>query len=395
MDIPGQSDRKILMIFHRYLEAGGEEGSVARIAETMKHLFSVEEYYYSTREWLQLPFAKLRAPFLMRRNGRVLDTLRRLQDSHGFDFWQVHNVFPGISVALYELAAELKLPLVQYLHNYRFGCPRATYHVQGAHCTRCGPGRFLPSWPRRCWRGSLPATIALSFALKRFWSGKMPGMIHLFIALSEAQKKMHVKMGIPKEKIRVIHHFLDADTDPAPPPPLGGDVLFLGRITEEKGVGLLLESWKKLDPGQRKLRIVGDGPLLPAMKRRAEELGLRRVVFTGFLPQSEHAALWRDTSVVVVPSVWMEPFGMVVLEAWRQARPVVATSMGSFPELIENDQDGWLADPNPDAFSEALRKALQDGDRCIEFGRRGRRKLVEEFNRERWLRQISAVYEAE
>ncbi len=214
----------------------------------------------------------------------------------------------------------------------------------------------------------------------------------MFIAISQAQKEMHVKMGLPEEKIRVIPHFLDAGSEPVSSPPVDGHILFLGRISEEKGVKLLLEAWQKVDSGRRKLRIVGEGPELPAMKRLARNLVLRQVEFLGFVPKSRHPDLWSSTSVLVAPSVWMEPFGMVVLEAWREGRPIVATTLGSFPELIEDERDGWLADPTPAAFAEALQKALDSGERCIEMGERGRVKLEQEFNKDRWLRQISAFY---
>jgi glycosyltransferase involved in cell wall biosynthesis len=382
----------ILQIFNRYLEYGGEEGSVARIAGTLGEQFKLQTFYGSTDEQLARPFGKWRMPGWMIKNRRVLDELRDFQARENFSLWQIHNVFPAVSIAAYELAFELGVPVVQYLHNYRFGCAGGTNFRNGSVCTDCRPGHNLPAIRHRCWRGSLPATLAMTNALRRFWQLDPARSIHAFIAISEAQKNHHVEIGLPAERIHVVRHFLDAGPEPVHSPPPDGDVLFLGRLVEEKGLHLLLDAWARVDSHGRTLRIVGDGPLQPALRQKIDSMGLKNVALEGFVPRELHDALWRRAAFFVAPSVWLEPFGMVVLEAWRQARPVLATNLGSFPEMIRHGETGWLAEPTPDAFAATLQAALDAKDSCSAIGRAGRSELLDHYNKDRWLGEVSRVY---
>ena len=376
---------KILQIFNRYLEYGGEEGSVPRIANVLKKVGRVTLYEGSTEKILERPGGKYLMPFLMQKNSKVLADLEAIHNREKFDVWQVHNVFPGLSVAVYELAAKLGVPVIQYLHNYRFGCASATYFRDGKVCVECRPDCFAPAIKHRCWRGSLLATASMVAALKRFWKAGGIENIKAFIALSETQKKMHVNMGLPEEKIHVLQHFLEDGEQDSADPPTDGDVLYIGRLTEEKGAALLIRCWARVDSKGRRLRIVGKGEASDDLKKLVEEEKIDNVIFEGFVPKEKQISLWNEASFFVAPSVWNEPFGMVVLEAWKQSRPVLATRLGSYPDLITDGEDGWLADPDDESFAEALQVALDSSAECKRMGRVGRCKLLREYSESKWL----------
>jgi glycosyltransferase involved in cell wall biosynthesis len=137
---------------------------------------------------------------------------------------------------------------------------------------------------------------------------------------------------------------------------------------------------------------VGDGPALPEAKALAGELGLKNVCFDGFVEREEHPAIWREASFSVAPSIWEEPFGMVVLEAWKHGRPVLATDLGSFPEMVTDGEDGWLAPVDVAGFSEVLQRALDAGGTCAAMGRAGRNGLKSSFSRAAWLERITGYY---
>lgn len=376
---------KVLQIFNRYQEYGGEEGSVFRIAGSLKKIADVKTYESKTSEILSANLGKWKMPFLMQKNRAILLDLRALQEKENFDIWQIHNVFPGLSVAVYELAAELQVPVMQYLHNYRFGCAKATYFRDGAACMKCRPDAFMPAVLHRCWRNSLPATLSMVAAIKRFWSAGGIDNIRAFIALSDSQKKAHVDMGFPEERIHVLQHYLACSEVKECSPPASGDVLFIGRLTEEKGVELLLRSWAKVDAKGRKLRIVGKGDMLGRLKKLVSDDNIGDVIFEGFVAKERHQRLWSRASFFVAPSIWNEPFGMVILEAWQRCRPVLATQLGSFPELITDGVDGWLAAANVDDFSAAMQRALDSTDKYEKMAERGFSKLKSNFREDKWL----------
>jgi glycosyltransferase involved in cell wall biosynthesis len=384
---------RVLQIFNQYLEYGGEEGSVERIASLLRKRVTVHTYVGSTEDLLKRRGGKLLMPFLMQKNKKVIDELRALHTEMQFDVWQIHNVFPGLSVAVYELAVELGIPVIQYLHNYRFGCANATYFRDGHPCVECRPDNFMPAIRNRCWRGSLPATISMVAALKRFRNAGGVSSIKAFVALSEAQKQAHIRTGFPKELIHVLHHNLDDDGVERTVPPPQGDVLFIGRLTEEKGLRLLVKAWSKVKAEGRKLRIVGKGPMKDELEALVASKQIRDVVFEGFVPKEKHAQLWEQASFFIAPSVWDEPFGMVILEAWRQSRPILATNLGSFPELVSNQVNGWLAEADVEAFAETLQCALNSAEDYDRMGQNGRKTLWQEFNSERWLDGWMAILE--
>jgi glycosyltransferase involved in cell wall biosynthesis len=375
---------KILQVFNRYIEYGGEEGSVERIAEQLGKVCHLETYTESTEALLSMPGGKYRMPFLMQSNAKVLNDLKALQMEEEFDIWQIHNVFPGLSVAVYELAVELEVPVIQFLHNYRFGCADATYFRNGKKCFECSPGNFLPALRHRCWRGSFLATGSMVLALKRFWRKGGLGGIKAFIAISESQKKRHVEMGVPEDLINVIPHSLEVKGHQAKPP-LGGDVMFFGRLTEEKGLRLLLEAWSIVDTKGRLLRIVGKGEIREELEELVRVKKITNVKFEGFVPKEKHSTLWEKCAFTVAPSIWEEPFGMVVLEAWKNSRPILTTNIGSFPELINDGENGWLGADDLEGFSKVLQRAIEDSGSYEQMGRNGNEKLRREFNKDVWL----------
>jgi glycosyltransferase involved in cell wall biosynthesis len=124
------------------------------------------------------------------------------------------------------------------------------------------------------------------------------------------------------------------------------------------------------------------------------DLNLADVVFTGFLDKEQQASLWANSSALVVPSIWDEPFGMVVLEAWAKERPVVAFAKGALPELIHHGVNGLLADPfSVEALAKNIQELIDKPDLGPRLGRAGSLRLKDEFNRTLWLSRIEAVYQ--
>ena len=214
---------------------------------------------------------------------------------------------------------------------------------------------------------------------------------HQWVAISEAQKAEHVLMGIPKEKIAVIPHFFVPTTDPTPYPDRG-DVLFIGRLSPEKGVDRLLEAWQYAQDSGRNLWIVGDGPEREKLEKMVSVLSLKKVHFTGFLENSHQKDIWAKAACSIVPSIWKEPFGMVVLEAWAQGRPVIATRIGGLPEIIHNGGDGLLVASNdPHELASAILRILDNPMDSRLMGNAGRERLMKEFSPDVWLRNFKIL----
>ncbi|MCE0497373.1 MAG: glycosyltransferase family 4 protein [Methylacidiphilales bacterium] len=382
---------RILQIFNRYLQYGGEEGIVTQIGEALQEFHDVENFLTSSAEVTgNSVWSTLQIPWKSAYNADVLSKLRHYHQTGRFDLWQIHNIFPTMSPVVYERALEWNVPIVHYLHNYRLSCVNGFFLNHGQPCQRCLSGNFWPAFQTACWHES---------HLQSGWMGlitahirKLPLFERVFqwIAISEAQKREYVRMGVPESKIRVIHHFLEPK-EAVLPASRSPTAIFVGRLSTEKGVHRLLEAWKLIQGGERKLLVIGDGPERAGLERQAA--GLKGVVFTGFVEKSQQRQFWREALFSVVPSIWMEPFGMTVLEAWSHGRPVIAHKIGALPELIRDGVNGSLASPDdPGDLAHKMEQFFSHPEQSESMGLAGRLLLETQFNRDRWLREITEVY---
>ncbi len=381
----------ILQLFSRYLHYGGEEGSVFRIGETLAEQFEVDYFIVSSEEMMQK--SRWVLPLLAYRNFPVLERLKAFQTVGRFDVWLIHNVFPAISPGAYALAEKLEVPIIHFLHNYRMGCVNGFSFTKGQDCHKCGSGNFIHGAIGKCWRDSYPQSIAMAVLLADLRRRQVFQQVRRWIAISHAQKEVHVQMGLPEEKIDVVHHFLERDASMEVPDfPADGYCLFIGRLSPEKGVNRLLDAWAQLGKNRR-LVIAGDGPELASVQKQAQDLGLSNVIFAGFVKSDAQKELWAGAAFSVVPSLWREPFGMVVLEAWTQGRTLVAHRIGALPELINDGVDGFLADPDDASdLARVLEDTFQKGATLRDMGRNGLEVLLAKFNKPIWFEKMEKTF---
>ena len=171
------------------------------------------------------------------------------------------------------------------------------------------------------------------------------------------------------------------------PAPLSFDsprLLCLGRLVEEKGFDVALVAFASLLARypEARLIIAGDGPARPDLEQQASTLGIWDAVeFTGWVAPEKAPELINTASVVVIPSRWQEPFGLVALEAALMARPIVATRVGGLPEIVVHQRTGLLVEnENSKAISEAIAFLLDRPETATRMGREARIRVLKEFS---------------
>ncbi|MEB3258929.1 MAG: glycosyltransferase family 4 protein [Cyanobacteriota bacterium] len=177
------------------------------------------------------------------------------------------------------------------------------------------------------------------------------------------------------------------DPPASAPPPLPWDppvLLLLGRLVPEKGCDVALRALPAIVPHHPGLQVIvaGDGPSRPELQAIAQELGLGdRVRFLGWVDPQAVPGLINTATLVVVPSRWMEAFGIVALQAAQQARPVVASRVGGLPEVVLHDETGLLVErEDPEGLARAVLRLLADPELTRRLGEEGRRRAAEQFS---------------
>ncbi|MEU0673811.1 glycosyltransferase [Streptomyces sp. NPDC006172] len=323
---------------------------------------------------------KAAVPLLVPWNPAVRAELTARLRAERPDVVHVHNVFPLLSPAVLAACADAGVPAVATLHNYTQICPPGTLRRDGRLCTECvGPAVPLPAVRHGCYRSSRLATVPLAVSLsvnrRRWWSG-----VERFFCISEAQRDILARAGMPSERLAVKHNFVP---EPGVRRSGGGEqLLFLGRMAEAKGVRLLMAAWDEIaaDGGVGvPLVLAGAGPL--EREVRAWAAGRDDVRFVGLLDPDRCRRETARSVAVVAPSMALETFGLVVAEAMAAGVPAVAAGHGAFVELVEDGVTGLLHRPGEAAsLAECLRRITAAPDRNREMGRAARRRYEQDFS---------------
>ena len=384
---------RVLVVHNRYRseQPSGEnnvvDAEVSLLAEG-GHEVSLFERRSDDIAAMPLP-RKAAVPLMVPWNPAVRKELAARLRAKRPDVVHIHNTFPLLSPSVVAACADAGVPAVATLHNYTMVCPPGTLHRDGHICTECVGGSPLPAVKHGCYRGSSAATVPMAASMvanrRRWWTG-----VSRFFCISAAQRDLLVSAGMPGERMAVKHNFV---TDPGVRRTGDGShVLFLGRITEEKGVGLLMRAWDRLGGALGvPLVIAGTGPMQDEVAAWAA--GREDVSYVGLRNKAECRALTADAVAVVAPSTWLEAFGLVVVEAMAAGVPTVAAAHGAFPELVDDGVTGLLHVPD-DAASLADRLRAVAGDRNREMGDAARVRYEKDFTPAVGLDRLVAGYEA-
>ncbi len=284
-----------------------------------------------------------------------------------------------------------RAPAVLSAHSYG-ACPSGVYYFRpGQECTRA---RGVGCVPRMLVRGCLHARDPRELPGKYARAGRAVEAFRradLAVSYSSVVDRHLAANGVARRAIVPLFTTMMPRTGSG-----HADrrrVVFAGRVVAPKGVEVLVRAAGEVDA---EFVICGDGRELPALRSLARRLGVeRRVVFRGWLPAAELAQELADASVVALPSLWPEPFGLVGIEALAAGRPVVASDTGGVSDWLQDGVSGLLVAPgDARALAQALNELLADPVRQRTMGAAGRETVAARFSRERHVQGLVAAYAA-
>ena len=379
---------RVLMLHNQYKSRGGEDEVVdaeSAMLRTSGHDVELLELQNNASATSRKVRTALGAVWSREAHRIVTERLTR----RTFDVVHVHNFFPLWSPSVYYAAADNGIAVVQSIHNYRLICPASTLFRDGHHCTVC-VGKKI-AWPgvvHGCYQGSRPATGAVAAMLATHWAlGTWRTSVHQYIAISRYVRDRLVAGHFPENRIAVKPNFVAEPPSSSPRPRKSDYFIFVGRLIEEKGLAVLFRVWSSARNGAR-LKIVGDGsvPAGLAVPEGIEMLGAR--------PLAETYGLIAGAKALLLPAEWAEPFGRVVIEAFALGTPVIASSAGALPELVEHDVTGLLVDAGDSgALAAAIGRLSSDEALCRRLSEHARRAYLESFTEQVNRDKLVAIYE--
>lgn len=369
-------DRAVDQDHSALMDAGHEVRMLVRCSDEIAHLsFARKALLPGVAVW-------------SRRSMRALDAVLAEFDP---DVVHVHNVVPLLSASILAGCERARVPCVVTLHNYQLLCLSGSLFRAGEECRLCEQRLLsVPGIVHGCYRDSRLASAGRSVATvvaRRYWRS-VPSA---YIFLSEAHCRAFEPLGLPSGRCFVKANSVPRSPRGAP----DGSVLYLGRLSELKGVRVLMRAWDHYEASERpprlRLVIAGAGPLESEV--RAWSRSRSSVEVVGLVARDVAADLVRRATTVVVPSEWREPFGLVVAEAMAAGVVPITTARGSFEELITDGVDGLLYPPG-DAGSLAalLRKVAEDPAWVGRLGSAAQHTYERRFSPTRIVSELESIY---
>jgi glycosyltransferase involved in cell wall biosynthesis len=380
---------RILLVNEWGGAAGGTETYVGEIASGLTRRGHKVGLLYARRGRPALPtveWCRQSASLLGESEGTDRERLRELAADFRPDVVHV-NRLPRWEPVTW-LSCEY--PTVVFLHDhFPLACPGYGKFLKGAQgvCNRrVGPFCLVAPWVQKC--GSRRPWVHLARYATAQKGLTMPSRVSRFLVASRYMKAELTSNGIEAARVSVVGL-------PGPEPwgvAGGGEgILYVGRLTADKGAATLVEALSLLKPRPRAV-FAGEGPLKAELADRAAALGLE-ADFCGWMGPEALQHAFEQAAVVVVPSLWPEPFGLVGLEAMAAARPIVAFDRGGIGEWLTDGENGrCLRESDPKALAEAMGGLLSDSALRRHMGERGREIVAARFSAGLHFDRLEAEY---
>jgi len=370
----------ILQVHCEYQRSGGEEAVVeaeARVLQDAGHVvsrYSVsnEERFASVRflasPWNPIAARKLRAEIL------------RISP----DIVHIHNTWFSLGPSSIGVPRALGVPSVLTLHNYRMECANALLLRDGKPCELCVGSSPLSGIRYRCFRKSYAAsTVAAATVAVHKGSSSLSKPDRIVLLTQFAKDRL--ARSLPDSRVVIKPNFT-TDPGPRPTPPSDSEnVLFVGRLSAEKGISDLVDSWRSVGSSLQ-LRIAGDGPLDAEMRARLPKSS----DFLGRLDREKLQHEMFNARALIFPSRWYEGMPMVLLEAMASGLAIAWRDIGGITDVVGSDPSDLTFGVHG-SMEMAIRR-LDSDDLVDRAGEQNRRTYEARYSPIEGLRNLEALY---
>lgn len=383
---------RILIVHNAYQKKGGEDFVVKSEAELLRtHGHEVQELLYDNDE-LKGGLAKVRLSLSLFYNQTSAQLLEEAIEGFNPDIIHVHNIFYIASPSVFYVAKRKGIPVVMTLHNYRLICSGALLLRSGQTCELCIKKTFpMAGIKHKCHKESRFQTLHLTLMTSiHKMLGTWKNKIDTFVVLTEfvKEKVSNSSLALPKDKIVVKPNFVD-DLGFSPADQRGEYFLYVGRLSHEKGIQILLQAIEKYP--HLKVEIIGDGPMRPQVE--ALQAKYPGVKFWGFQNKDFIKERLTGALALVFPSINYEGMPLTVLEAYATGTPVISSDIGNINLLIDNGVNGLhFRTGDPQSMGERMTEFSKNRGQYLHFYENARSTYEQKYSPDAGYQALIKLY---
>ena len=343
LDFNRNESLKILQVHNFYQQRGGEDMVVQQEKTLMVSHGHVVHDYFRYNDDITTARDKLNVLLTAHYSKKSRESFRETLVEMRPDIVHVHNFFPLITPSIFDACQDLSIPVIMTLHNYRLVHPNALLiNNKGEIDERSVHGSAYACVFDKVYRNSMLQTAVAAHMIEYHRkSGTWRSKVDQFIALTNFAKSMFEAGGVPPQKISIKPNFTNdifnkVENDQIPSSD-SDYFIYVGRLSPEKGIVMLVDTWIKHDI-KASLIVIGEGPLLKEIISKARKSPAIKVL--GKKKHTETMEYIRNAKALIFPSTWYEGFPMTIVESFCLGIPVIASNIGSQKEIIKHRHNG-------------------------------------------------------
>jgi glycosyltransferase involved in cell wall biosynthesis len=351
-----------------------------------------EHYFVDTIEFGDnySMFQKVKNAFKISYSFEAREKIGKLVDEALPSIAHAHNVYHHISPSIFEKLKSKGVPTVLTLHDLKLACPAYKMLTHDGVCERCKSGNLFNVVTNKCVKNSSVLSTVIFFeSVVQKLVGSYQKNVDKFVVPSKFYLEKFVEWGWPRDRFVYIPNFVDVGhLKPIGEP--GDAFVYFGRLGSEKGVATLI---KAVANTGNKLIVVGTGPLEEELKILASNINAD-VQFVGYQSGEDLFNYIRQSKAVVLPSEWYENAPISIMEAYALERPVIGANIGGIPEMIKNNETGFLFESGDvDSLSSVLTEVSNlEPEQIVSMGKNGRAWVETDFTVEKYYERLVALY---
>jgi len=340
-------------------------------------------------------------------NSEAAEKLESLIKKTKPDIAHIHNIYHHLSPSILTALKKHNIPIVMTVHDYKLICPNYLLFSKGKICQKCQGGKYYNCLKNKCVKNSYAASLVLM--LEAYWAKHKKYYeknIDCFIAPSLFMRDILIKNGYDSRKIKYVPNFLDF----LPTGQAGrlrkndikggnnaGDekyFLFFGRLSQEKGIDILIKSLPLVNLKKYKLKIAGSGQEENKLKELAKNLKLEnKIKFVGYQSGKGLKNLVSEAKFIIIPSVWHENAPYSILESYNAEKAVIGSRIGGIPEMIRENKTGLIFNAgDKKKLAEKINYLITHPKKAIQMGMAGKKYLNKKFNQKKYYNKLVKIY---